>query len=181
MTEDWTNGWDKSISLNSGFIGWILHKKSIGVEITVVVSCWHSLCWMLKVCIVESLRLSCLLICGYSMSSRWGWSLCLVQILGVAVWSGCCWRWSVMWMHWLQRLDDQCPGCEELWFNQEGCCWSGLEVLVLVQAVMLVAEAVLSMSQFIQSLVNWVWVDVASSVDANPSSESLMDYLLQML
>ena len=58
----------KWISLNSDFIEQILHIKCIGVEIAVVVSCRHSLCWMLKVGVVESLKLSCLLICGDSMS-----------------------------------------------------------------------------------------------------------------
>ena len=117
LTEDWTNDRGKWISLNSGFIEWILHKRCIDVEIAVVVSRRRSLCWILKVCVVESLRLSCLLVCGDSACGRWGWSL--EQILGVAVWSGCrcCWTQSMMWMHWLQRLDDQCPSCAVLWSN----------------------------------------------------------------
>ncbi len=40
---------------------------------------------------------------------------------------------------------------------------------------LLVETAGWSMSRFIQSLVNRVCVDVASSVDASPSSESPMD------
>ena len=42
-----------------------------------------------------------------------------MQIIGVAVWSGCrcSWRWSMMWTHWLQRLDDQCPGLYSPWLT----------------------------------------------------------------
>ena len=38
-------------------------------------------------------RLNCLLVCGDSASRTWGWSLYLVQILGVALWSR--WRCSI--------------------------------------------------------------------------------------
>ena len=81
-----------------------------GCRIAVVLSRRHSLCWMLKVDAGESRRVDCLLVCGDSASRRWGWSRCLVQIVSVAVWSGCrrIWRRSKMWMHWLQRLDDPC-------------------------------------------------------------------------
>ena len=126
LTENWTNERGMWISLNSGFIKRILHKRCIDVKIVVVVSRQCSLCWMLKVCVVESLRLRCLLVCVDSESSRWGWSLCLVQILGVAVWSGCrcCWKWSMMWMHWLQRLDDRCFGCAVFWLTVLKWPWS---------------------------------------------------------
>ena len=114
LTEGWTNDRGKGIRLNSGFIERILHQRCIGVEITVVVSCQCCLCWILKVCVVESLRLSSLLVCSDSASRRWRWYLCLVQILRVAVGSSsrCC---CMMWMHWLQRLDDRCPGCAVFW------------------------------------------------------------------
>ena len=94
------------------------------------------LCWVSKVYIAESLRLSCLLVCVDSASRRWGWSLCLVLILGVAVWSGCrcSWRQSMMWTRRWQKLNDRWPGCALLSFNQSGGR-SGLEVLVLVRAV----------------------------------------------
>ena len=122
LREDWTRDRGKWISLNSDFIQRILHKGRINVEITVVVSHQCSFCWVSKVYVVKSLRLSCLLVCVNSMSRRWGWSLCLVQILGVAVWSGCrcCWRRLMMWTYWLLRLDDQCLSCAVLWFNQGG-------------------------------------------------------------
>ena len=130
LTEDWTNDWGKWINLNSGFIERVLHKRCIGIEIAVVVSRRCGLSWMLKVCVVESLRLGCLLVCGNSTSRRWGWSLYLVQVLGVAVWSGCrcCWRLSMVWTHWLERLDDRCSDCAVLWFNRGGGdvalkCW----------------------------------------------------------
>ena len=73
--------------------------------------------------------------CVDSASRRWGWSLCLEQILGVAVWSGCrcCWKRSMMWRRCWQKLDDRCCGCAVLWFNRGGR--SHLEVLVLVRAV----------------------------------------------
>ena len=108
-----------------------LTQTCIDVEIAVVVSRQRSLCWMLKVYIAESLRLSRLLLCGDSSSRRRGWSQCLVQILGVVVWSGCrcCWRRSMMWAHWLQRLDDRCLGCAVLWLTRRRCvevdlkCW----------------------------------------------------------
>ena len=65
-----------------------------------------------------------------SASRRWGWSLCLVQIVGVAVWSGsrCCWRCSMMWMHWLQRLDNQCLSLcstlvNQVYVNVALKCW----------------------------------------------------------
>ena len=131
LTEDLTNDRSKWISLNSGFIERILLKKCISVEIAFVLRrC--SLCWVSKVCVVESLRFSCQLVCGDNVSRRWGWSLCLVQILGVAVWSGgrCCWR------QWCR-----CIGCKGwmidvpvLWLTGGGCR-SGLEVLELVRAV----------------------------------------------
>ena len=60
----------KWISLNSDFIERILHKRCIGEEIAVVVSRRCCFCWMLNVCVVESLRLSCLLVCGNSASRR---------------------------------------------------------------------------------------------------------------
>ena len=82
LTEDWTNDRGRWISLNSGFIVQILHKRYISVEITFAVSRHCSLCWVSKVCVVESLRLSCLLVCGDSTSRRWGWSLCLVNVAG---------------------------------------------------------------------------------------------------
>ena len=56
--------------------------------------------------------------------------MCLVQILGVAVWPVCRCRWrrSMMWGHWLQMLDDRCPGCTVLWLTRESInvalkCW----------------------------------------------------------
>ena len=121
LTWDQTKKKGKCISLNSDFIEWILHKRY---------RCRNHGCCMLKVYVAESLRLSCLLVCINSVSKRWGWSPCLVQILGVAVWLGrmCCWRWSMTWMHWWEKLNDQCPGCTVLWFNQRGVevalmCW----------------------------------------------------------
>ena len=76
----------------------------IGGEIAVVVSRRCDFSLVSKVDAAESLRFSCLLICVDSASRRWGWSLCMVQILGFAVWSGCrcCWRQSMMWVHWWQ-------------------------------------------------------------------------------
>ena len=78
-----------------------LYKRCIGVKIAGFVSHRCSLCWVSKVYIAECLRLSCLLVCVDSTFSRWGWSLCLVQILGVAERPGCryCWRQSMMWTH----------------------------------------------------------------------------------
>ena len=75
---------------------------------------------MLKVSVVESFRLGCLLVYGDSASRRWGWSLCLVQIIGIAVWSGCrcCWRCLMMWMHWLLRLDDRCLSLFNPWLTE---------------------------------------------------------------
>ena len=117
LTEDWTTDRGKWISLNTGFIERFLHKRCIDAEIAVVVSRRCSLCWVLKVCVVESLRLRSLLVYSDSAPWRWGWSLCLVQILAAVVWSGCrcCWRRSMMWKHWLQRLDGRCFGCVVLW------------------------------------------------------------------
>ena len=175
LTEDWTNDRSKCIRLNSDFIEGILHKRFIGVEIAVVVSRQHSVCWMLKVSVIEHLRLSCLLVCSDSTPRRWGWSLCLVQIFGVAVWSGCryCWIWSMM----LQRLDDQCPSCAIFWLTvgvlkwlwSVGASLSSKSLMDWMQQI-LVAEAVWSMSQFVKSLVNQVCVNVALSVDASPRS-----------
>ena len=132
LKEDWTNDRGKRISLNSGFIERILPKRCIGAEIAVVVSRQCSLSWMLKVCVAESLRLSCLLVCGDGASRKWGWSLCLVQILGIAVWSGCrcCWRRSMMWMHWLQMLYDRCAGYAVLWLTGCVSMWTWSVVLV---------------------------------------------------
>ena len=45
---------------------------------------------------------------GNSTSRRSGWSQCLVQIIGVAVWSGRNWKRLKMWTHRVQRLDDRC-------------------------------------------------------------------------
>ena len=80
-------------------------------RIAIVISRRCSLSRLLNVCAVESLRLTCILVCGDSASRRWGWFLCSVQIVSIAVWSGCrcCWRRSMMWTHWLPRLDDWCP------------------------------------------------------------------------
>ena len=102
------------------------------------------------VSVEESLRLRCLFVCSESMFSRWGWSLCLVQFVGVAVWSGCrfCWRWSMIWMHWWQRLGDQWAALRSLWLTRyvdvascgldvadvvvwlcKNCCWFKLELV----------------------------------------------------
>ena len=138
LTEDGTNNRDKWISLNFRFYWGNSTQKVYQCRIAVIISCQCSLWWMLNV--VESLRLSYLFVCGDSTSRKWRWSLCLVQIVGVAIWSGdrFFWRQSLMWMHWLQRLDDWCPGLGS-------------------------------------TLVNWVCVDVASSVGASPNSVSLGD------
>ena len=122
LTEDLTDDRGKWINSNSGFIEQILHKRCMGVEITVVVSCHCSLCWVSKLYVVENLRLNCLLVCGDSTSRRWGWSQCLVQILGVVVRSGCrcCWRQSMIWMHWLQKQDDWCRSWAVLWLTGGG-------------------------------------------------------------
>ena len=103
----------------------LTQELCIGVEITVVVSHQCTLCWVLKVCVVESLKLRCLLVCGNRTTRRWGWSLCLVQILDVTVWSGCrcCWRRSMMWTHWLERLNDWCLGCAVLWLTKGVLKW----------------------------------------------------------
>ena len=137
LTEDTKNDRGKWISFNSGFIERLLHKRCMGEEIAVVVSRWCHLCWVSKVCVVESLRLNCLLVCGDSAPRRCGLSLCLVKILNVAVWSSyrCWWRLPMIWTHWLQRLSDRCPGCAVLWWTGVGWGRSGLEVLVLVRAV----------------------------------------------
>ena len=113
LTDDRTKNRGQWLSLNSDFI------ECISVEITFVVSHRCSLYWVLKVYVVESFRLSCLLVCGNSKSRRWGWSLCLVQILGVAVWlvCRCYWRRSMMWTHWWQKLDHRYPDWAVLWFN----------------------------------------------------------------
>ena len=112
LTENWTNNRDKWISLNIRFYWANRTRKKYGCRIAVVESPWCNLCWVLKVGVVESYRLRCLLICGDSTSRRWGWSLCLMQIVGVAVWSGCrcCWKGSMTWMHQLLMLNDRCPG-----------------------------------------------------------------------
>ena len=39
----------------------------------------------------------------------------------------------MMWAHWLQRLDDPCPGLCSRWLTGYVLMW--LQVLVLVQAV----------------------------------------------
>ena len=67
MTEDWTDDRGKWINFNSGFIERILHKRCIGVEIAVVVTRLCSLCWMLKVRVEESLRLSASTWCRYKV------------------------------------------------------------------------------------------------------------------
>ena len=112
LIDDWTKDRGKRKTLYSDFIERILHKRCIGAEITVVVSCLCSLCSVSKVYVVESFRLSCLLVNVDSTFRRWWWSLCLVQILSVALWLGCrcCWKRSMMWTHSLERLDDRCPG-----------------------------------------------------------------------
>ena len=117
LTEDWTNDRDKWISLNTRFYNVNHTRKVYGCRIIIVVSRLCSLCWVLKVGVVECLRLNA--------SRRWEWSLCLVQIVAVDVWSvcRCCWRQSMMWMHRLQRLDYRCPvlfnpwltGCMSMW------------------------------------------------------------------
>ena len=130
LTKDWTNDRDKWISLNFRFYWANRTQKVYECRIAFVVSRRCSLCWVLKVSVVKSLKLSCLLVCDDNTSWR-----CLVQIVGVAIWSGCrcCWRRSMMWRHWLQRLDDWCPGL---------CCslltgWVSIwpRVLVLIRAV----------------------------------------------
>ena len=121
LTEDWTNN---RVSFQVLLSEWsfserIFHKRCMGVEIVVVVSCRCSLCWVLKVWVVVNLRLSCRLVCDDSASRRWRLSLCLVQIVGIAVWSGCrcCWIRLMIWTHLLQKLDDRCLGCAVLWLN----------------------------------------------------------------
>ena len=164
-SEDRTNNRGKWISLNSGFTESVLHKRCIGVEIAVVVSRRVSLSWLLKVCMVENLRLNCLLVCGDSASRRRGWFQCLSQILSVAVWLGCrcCWRRPMIWTYWLQRLDDRYPGCAVLWLTGDVSKWHwsvgaspSRKLLVDWILQMLVADAVWSMSRFVQSLVNRV-------------------------
>ena len=48
VTVNWTKDRGKRITLNSGFIERILHKRGMGVEIKVVVSVRCSLCWVSK-------------------------------------------------------------------------------------------------------------------------------------
>ena len=112
----WTNDRGKWIGLNVRFYWAYRTWKVYGCRIPVVVSCWCGLRWVLKVSAVECHRLRFLIVCGDCMR-RWGWSRCLVQIIGVSVWSGCrrSRSQSTMWMDWLQRLDDRCPGLCNSW------------------------------------------------------------------
>ena len=101
-----------------------------------------SLCWVLKVRNVESRRLGCLEVWGDSASRRWGWSRCLMQIVGSATRSACR-RNGRRWTHTLQKLNDECPGlCNPCLTGVGG--WCGYEVLVLVWAALsLVARELL--------------------------------------
>ena len=112
LKEDWTNDKWKGESLNFRFY-WANRTRTVyGCRIAVTVSRRCTVCLVLDdVGVVESLRLSYLLVCGDSASRRWLWSLCLMQIVDVAVWSRCrcCCRRSMMWMHCLLRLGDRCP------------------------------------------------------------------------
>ena len=76
---------------------------------------------LLKVSVVETIRLSRSFVCADSVSKRRRWSLCWLQSAGVLVWSGCrcCWRRSMMWIQFLLRLDDRCPGLCNPWLT--GC------------------------------------------------------------
>ena len=70
LTENWTNDRDKWISLNFRFYWSNRWQKLYECRITVVVSRRYILCWVLKVCVVEGHRLSCLSVCGDSTSRR---------------------------------------------------------------------------------------------------------------
>ena len=168
----------------SGFIKWIVHIRYVGVEITVVISRRRSLCWVLKVSVVESLKLNCLLVRSDSVSSRWGSSLCLEQIVGALVWSGCkcCWRRSMMWTHWLLKLDDRCPGLCSSWLTG---CVSMQPRSVGASPSSVVAYGLDSCRYWLQSLCDqcpalfnsWLTRCVLMwlrSVDASPSSESVV-------
>ena len=154
LTEDWTNDRDKWISLNIRFY-WVNCTRKV-YRCRIILE--SSLCLVLKVSDVE--RLSCVLVCGYSASRRWGWSLCLVQIVGVAVWLGCwCWRQSIMRTHCLQRLEDQYPGLCIYWLTRCVSMWPQSAFSSLSSVIACgqgFAEAVWLMFQFIQSLVDWV-------------------------
>ena len=133
-------------------------RKVYECRIAVVVSCQCSPCWVLKVSVVGSLRLSSLLVCGDSVSRRWKWSLCLVQIVGVAVWPGCrrCWRLSMMWTHWLQRLDDQCLGLFNPWLT--GCVRRRrLEEFMLVRAMWPLMDLALQILVAQERLLAYAW------------------------
>ena len=80
-----------------------------------------------------------------------------------------CWGWMI-----------DVPVCAVLWFTRCVSMWlwsvgtiPSSVSLMDWKLQMLVAEAV--MSWFVQSLANWVCVDVAPSVDASLSSVSLVD------
>ena len=100
-------------------------KDVHGCKIAVAVSRRCSLCWVLNVGAVESRRLGCLKVLGDNASRKWGWSRFLMQIVGVAVWSGCrrSWRRSKMWTHMLLRLDDWCPGLCNPWLTESMSMW----------------------------------------------------------
>ena len=108
----------------SGFIEQIVPERCMS-RITVTVSRRDSLYLVLKVGPTESHRLGCLFVYG-DCASRWGgWFLCLVQIVGVAPWSGCrrSWGQSKMWTHWFQRLDDWCSGLCNPWLTSDVLMW----------------------------------------------------------
>ena len=107
--------------------GWANHTwKLYEWRIAALVShrCSHS--WVLNdVGVVESLRLNCQLVYGDSTSRRWGWSLCMVQSVSIAIGSGfrCCWRQWMIWTYWLLRLDDRCSSLCSPWLTRNVSMW----------------------------------------------------------
>ena len=79
----------------------------------------------------------------------------------------------MMWMHSLLRLDGRCPSLCSPWLTWCMSMWPwsvGASLSSVVACGLGIAEAVWSMSWFIQSLVNWMYVNVASNFGASPSS-----------
>ena len=68
LTEDRTNDRDKWVNLNIRFYWANRTRNEYDCRIAVVESCRCGLCWLLKVCVVESHRVGCLLVCGDSAS-----------------------------------------------------------------------------------------------------------------
>ena len=109
----------------SGFY-WGNHtqKVCIAVELLLLYNvCVDSAVW--KVSVVERRRLSSQIILGDSVLRRSGWSWCLVQIVGVALWSGhrCSWRQLKMWTHVLEWLVDRYPGLFSPWLTGGMSMW----------------------------------------------------------